>query len=68
MTDTPLIYTTLGNLPISDLRYEHGWEDTEDYVKFSEAWFLGDELVKNNTHVYAKKPIPGMGVEQNPLI
>ena len=68
MTDTPLIWTIHGNLPISELRYEHAWEDTDTYIKFMEAYYLGDELVKNNVHVYAKQPFPAMGAEQNPLI
>lgn len=63
MNDTPLIYTSKGNLPIDSLRYEHQWTDNEDYTAFEERWFLGDEVVKNNKHMLRKKPLT-IGGEQ----
>ena len=62
--DTPLIYTSKGNVPIDTLRYEHRWSETEDYVSFEEIWYdQSGELVKNSRHVLAKKPLI-IGVEQ----
>lgn len=62
MTDTPLIWTSKGNVPISSLRYEHRWEDTPDETTFSEFWFAEDgELVKNNCHKLAKKQLTSLG-------
>ena len=55
--EVPLIWTSKGNLPISDLRYESGWIDHEDYMSFTENYHLDDELVKSSTHVYNKKPL-----------
>ena len=59
MTDeTPLIYTTHGNLPVDDLRYEVVWEDTEDCIKLTENYYLVDELVRSGSHVLTKTPAP----------
>lgn len=56
--DTPLIWTTRGNVPVDSLRYEHRWEDTEQETTFTEFWFAEDgELVKNNCHKLAKRQL-----------
>jgi len=59
--NTPLIWTIKGNLPVNELRYETGWEDAEDYLKFMENYYLGDELVKSSAHVYVKKALAVLG-------
>ena len=53
----PLIYTTRGNLPIEQLAYSHRWEDAPEYTKFTETYHLGDEVVRESVHVYAKRPL-----------
>lgn len=53
--EIPLIWTTKGNLPESDLRFEHVWEDTEEYTLVKLNYYLSEELVKSSTHVYSKK-------------
>lgn len=53
--DTPLIWTSKGNLPLSDLVYSHAWEDADEYMKFSETYTLDGEVVKQSAHVYAKR-------------
>lgn len=53
--EVPLIWTTKGNLPESSLRFEHLWEDTEDYIALALNYYLEDELVKSSKHVYSKK-------------
>ena len=60
MSEVPLIWTTKGNIPVADLRVENVWEDTEDYVKFTELYFLDDEMVKASTHVYCRKPLEAL--------
>ncbi len=57
MTETPLIYTSRGNVPIDSLRYEHEWVDTPQMLILHERWFDKDsgELVKNNSHGYVKR-------------
>lgn len=58
MTDQPLIWTTKGNLPIASLQYSHAWEETTEYLKFSETYTLDGEVVKQSAHVYVKQGIP----------
>ena len=57
----PLIWTTKGNLPIQDLRYVTRWEQSDDYVKFVETYFLGDEVVKESCHVMMKNGASAIG-------
>lgn len=55
MQDTPLIYTSKGNLPIDSLRYEQKREDSADQIVFIEEYFLADESVKRSVHVLPLK-------------
>jgi len=55
--EAPLIWTTKGNIPVSDLHYRTQWQITEEYISFTESYFLGDELVKSSTHVHSNKPL-----------
>ena len=66
MNDTPLIYTTKGNLPIDSLEYSHTWEETPDYIKFVETHKLDGEIVKQAAHVYIKHGNE-LGIEQGAL-
>jgi hypothetical protein len=63
MNETPLIFTSKGNVPIDSLRYEHEWKDSPEALVFHERWFDGAELVKNNVHAYGKQPLT-IGGEQ----
>ena len=47
----PLIWTTHGNLPAHTLRQEVEWRVLPDQVQFIERYWLGDEVVKESTHV-----------------
>lgn len=51
----PLIYTTLGNVPIDSLEYSNQWDDTENYVKFIETYKKEGVIVKQSAHVMLKK-------------
>ncbi len=53
--DTPLIYTSRGNLPVDSLTYSTRWERTDDFVKFVETYALDGEVVKESAHVLALK-------------
>jgi hypothetical protein len=55
MADEPLIWTTKGNLPVSQLRYETAWQDSPDCVVFRETYYLGDEVVKQSVHVLKRQ-------------
>ncbi len=59
----PLVYTIKGNLPISELEYFHGWEDTDDFTKFIQGYKLNGEVVKQEAHVRMKKGFD-LGAEQ----
>lgn len=61
----PLIYTTHGNLPIASLALSTSWEDTPDYVKLTETYRLGDEIVRESVHVLARKPLSMVGEQFN---
>lgn len=56
-TETPLIWTSKGNVPIDTLEYKTIWDDTDNYISFTEQYHDGEELVKSSTHVYSKKPL-----------
>lgn len=62
--DLPLIMTTKGNLPEVALRYENSWVAETTYIMFNEQWFLGDELVKSNSHCYTANPLGQATSEQ----
>jgi len=47
----PLIYTTKGNLPIADLRHEVEWQVSPEQIVFIETYKMGDEVVKQSSHV-----------------
>ncbi len=51
----PLVYTTKGNLPISTLEYFHFWEDSIDFIKFTEGYRMDGEEVKRAVHILLKK-------------
>ena len=61
----PLIYTTHGNLPIASLALSTSWEDTPDYVKMTETYRLGEEIVRESVHVLARKPLDMVGEQFN---
>ena len=50
-TDKPLIFTTKGNLPESSLKHEVEWRVTPEQITFIETYKLGDEVVKQSSHV-----------------
>ena len=55
MTDTPLIHTSKGNLPVDSLTYTTSWGEDEQYIRFRETYTLNGEVVKQSCHVMAKQ-------------
>lgn len=47
----PLIFTTKGNLPVSSLTHQTEWRIAEKVIVFIERYLLGDEVVKESSHV-----------------
>ncbi len=58
---TPLIYTTKGNLPEADLKLVDLWEHHDSYTKLTVQRWLGDEVVRQDVHVYSKQGVVGCG-------
>jgi hypothetical protein len=58
MQETPLIWTSKGNVPVDSLRYEHQWIDNADETTLVECWFdASNEVVKKNVHMFGRKPL-----------
>lgn len=51
MQTQPLIATTKGNIPLAGLRHETVWRVLPDTILFKEMYFLGDEMVKESSHL-----------------
>ena len=62
--EVPLIYTTLGNVPVASLQHHIKWDNTPEYIKFTEIYSTpGGMVVKESAHVFAKQG-QAMGAEQ----
>lgn len=57
LSETPLIHTSKGNLPISSLQYATTWEDTPEYTKLLETYSQNNEIVRQSVHIFGKKPL-----------
>lgn len=63
--DTPLMFTSEGNVPIDSLEYSQEWVINDELILFKEYWHnSAGVLVKNNIHAYAKKGLPAIGAAQ----
>lgn len=50
--EVPLIWTTLGNVPVSALQHHIKWDRTAEYIKFTEVYMTsGGMVVKESSHV-----------------
>ena len=47
----PLIYTSKGNVPVSHLQHEVEWRVNPEQIVFIERYYLGEEVVKESSHV-----------------
>jgi hypothetical protein len=52
MTDEPLIYTTKGNIPMAGLTHDVSWRVSDTVIVCVERYYLGDEMVKESSHVH----------------
>jgi hypothetical protein len=52
LQETPLIYTSKGNLPVSSLVRSDGWEFNPDGITYWEQYVLNSEIVKRNVARY----------------
>ena len=61
-TVEPLIYTTLGNVPVSTLKCEREWTYNDDGAKFVERYRDSDGIVvREDCHVYTKQGLASSG-------
>jgi hypothetical protein len=61
MENEPLVYTIKGNLPVSSLTYRTDWVVNEGFIKFTETYLDGDEVVKESAHVYDRRGVNALG-------
>jgi hypothetical protein len=54
-TEEPLIFTSKGNMLVSDLEYRHGWFETDNEISFIEEYLLDGEVVKRSVHSRLKR-------------
>ena len=66
MNETPLIYTSKGNMPIDMLTRKDGWEFDANGVSYWEEYHLSDELVKRSVARYQLPP-PAETIQQGSL-
>lgn len=59
--DAPLIFTSLGNLPVDSLEYQPSWDDQPGYIVFREKYLLNGEIVRENSHAYSKRGVLAEG-------
>lgn len=55
MDAEPLIYTTLGNMPIKDLEHYVQWDNNPGEIIFTEVYKLEGVEVKRSVHIWKKK-------------
>lgn len=65
LTETPLVYTTRGNLPQSELVFTTAWVDQPDFTRLTETYTAADgEIVRQDVHVFSRKAFDPVGLSQ----
>ena len=60
--EEPMLWTSMGNVPISTLTYQTAWDVKDEYIKFSERYLnASGEVVKESAHVYDRIGIGAQG-------
>lgn len=56
-TETPIVFTSKGNVPQDTLDYHHEWVVNEDVIRFREFYTekATGEIVRDSTHIYLPK-------------
>lgn len=58
----PLIYTTLGNVPVSSLTCVREWVHNDEGAKFVERYTdASGTVVREDCHIYTKQGLAGAG-------
>ena len=61
---TPLIWTTLGNLPMASMQYATRWEETDEYTKLFETYSLDGQIVRESVHILLKSGLSADAIAQ----
>jgi hypothetical protein len=62
MDETPLIFTSKGNVPLDSVQQSVEWTITDDYIVFAEQYTdATGEVVKRSAHVYSRKGVSDLG-------
>lgn len=61
MSEIPLIFTTKGNIPVSELKQDVEWRFNAGCIVFIERYFLGDEMVKESSHAKLLSGVAAIG-------
>jgi len=61
MNEQPLIYTTKGNLAISELDQRVVWTDNADETICASELWQGDECVRREVHIYKRTGLSTLG-------
>lgn len=61
----PLIWTSKGNIPMAGLVHQVAWDVTPEQIVFVERYLLGDEVVKQSSHVHIISGAGSVGVAAN---
>lgn len=61
MPHEPLIHTSQGNLPVNTLTHHIEWKESPTQILFIESYKLGDEVVKQSSHVYILTGVASLG-------
>lgn len=64
MNDEPLIYTTLGNVPVASLVYSHWWEEDGVAITLIEEYKKDGIVVRRNAHVRLKQSMDAVITNQ----
>lgn len=65
--DTPLIYTSKGNVPIDTLTRKDGWDFDPNGITYWEEYHMADEIVKRSVARYQLPP-PVENITQGSLV
>lgn len=59
--ETPLIHTTLGNVPVSDLQFDVIWDVSDDAVVCKPTYFKDGIKVREDAYLCILKPLEAGG-------
>ena len=61
IVETPLIYTSKGNLPIDSLQERVLWSDNDEETVCAHEFWLDKECVKRSVHIYKRQGLNVVG-------